>query len=918
MAAAAPAVFDAAAYLALNPDVAAAGMDALAHYLTHGRAEGRWPHRPEGPGIEPDLWRGFADQAAPALEALMRGPSGHERAFAAWALARWHAAEGRTEEAARLLRAHLAEAEAPFAVPHPGPALLAVSVLPAAEARAALAAAVARHPGLPDLRLAAANLDGRAEAALAALNAVWAQAGLARMRLARGPGPAFDRLEPALSLAALLPRRPPGGARVSVIVPARNAAATLPAALSGLLRQDWRDLEILVVDDASEDDTLAVAQSFAARDGRVRAIRLEQSLGAYVARNAGLAAATGAFVTVQDADDWPHPAKIARQVAPLLADPALKATVSHWVRATPALAFGLWRAEAAWVHRNVSSLMLRAELRGSLGFWDRVRAGADTEYYYRLQRAFGPACIAEVLPGVPLALGRIQPGSLTQRPETHARTQFAGPRHDYHLAATLWHRRAAAPADLFLPERPARRPFDIPPVLGVGDPDPVLLPEDIVRRSALFDAGWYRAVYPDVRRAEVCPAHQYVVSGAAEARDPGPAFSTTAYRLAVDCGAENPLVHWETRGRAAGLPALPVFPGALAGAEGPVRLIFGHRAETALAGAERSLVGMLEAARAAGDVPVAVLPAAHNPGYIAELAARAAAVHVLPYLWRRRGRAPHPRTIALMQGLIRQYRPAAVHANTLVLDAPLIAARAEGVAAVVHVRELPAEDPDLCAALGETPEEVRAWLLAAADRFVANSAAVAAWIGAPDRTRIEPVHVDPALFGLPFAPADPPRVALVSSNLAKKGLKDVLAVARAVAAQGLAARFLLIGPQTHDLLALGPLPPGVEAPGPAPDPVAAMAGADIVLSLSHFAESFGRTVLEAMAAGRPVVAYARGTPAEMVADGATGFLVPPDDPAAAAAAVARLLADPALMARQSAAARARAAALQAAALAAQG
>jgi len=68
-------------------------------------------------------------------------------------------------------------------------------------------------------------------------------------------------------------------------------------------------------------------------------------------------------------------------------------------------------------------------------------------------------------------------------------------------------------------------------------------------------------------------------------------------------------------------------------------------------------------------------------------------------------------------------------------------------------------------------------------------------------------------------------------------------------------------------------------------------------------DTFGQTIQEAAASGLPVVAPAAGGPADLVQDGVTGFLVAPGDPAALAAGVARLAADPALRAAQSAAAR---------------
>jgi glycosyltransferase involved in cell wall biosynthesis len=59
--------------------------------------------------------------------------------------------------------------------------------------------------------------------------------------------------------------------------------------------------------------------------------------GTYVARNAGLDAATGDFVTFQDSDDWSHPLRLERQVAPLLADEAIFSTTSTGMRVTPDL-----------------------------------------------------------------------------------------------------------------------------------------------------------------------------------------------------------------------------------------------------------------------------------------------------------------------------------------------------------------------------------------------------------------------------------------------------------------------------------------------------------------------------------------------------------------------------------------------------
>lgn len=190
---------------------------------------------------------------------------------------------------------------------------------------------------------------------------------------------------------------------------------------------------------------------------------------------------------------------------------------------------------------------------------------------------------------------------------------------------------------------------------------------------------------------------------------------------------ENPLLHYETRGRAMGAPALPVFAGALAAElkTRPCRLVFAHSSGKTLFGAERSLLDMLEYLASREIAPVVVLPALQNPAYLDRILRIAAAVEIVPQIWRHAGRAPHPQTVGLIRALIRKYRPQEIVVNTLVLDAPLAAARAEGVASTVHVRELPAEDAALCRGLGSDAALLRRDLLAEADRFVVASLPVA-------------------------------------------------------------------------------------------------------------------------------------------------------------------------------------------------
>ncbi|WP_316742872.1 glycosyltransferase [Streptomyces sp. MK7] len=102
----------------------------------------------------------------------------------------------------------------------------------------------------------------------------------------------------------------PTGYTITVVVAAYNASATLDRALRSVLNQTHRNLEVVVVDDASTDGTLAVAQSHADKDARVRIVaRPDNSGGCGAPRNNGIEQATGQYLMFLDADDeLPHKA----------------------------------------------------------------------------------------------------------------------------------------------------------------------------------------------------------------------------------------------------------------------------------------------------------------------------------------------------------------------------------------------------------------------------------------------------------------------------------------------------------------------------------------------------------------------------------------------------------------------------------
>ncbi|TRD15329.1 glycosyltransferase family 2 protein [Palleronia caenipelagi] len=107
--------------------------------------------------------------------------------------------------------------------------------------------------------------------------------------------------------------------KASVIVPAFNAVSTIPETLASLQRQSFEDMEIIVVDDGSTDETADLVRSWQS-DPRIRLVQ-QANRGLAGARNTGIAAARGIYLGLCDADDVWQPDKLMRHVRHLDARP---------------------------------------------------------------------------------------------------------------------------------------------------------------------------------------------------------------------------------------------------------------------------------------------------------------------------------------------------------------------------------------------------------------------------------------------------------------------------------------------------------------------------------------------------------------------------------------------------------------------
>jgi len=423
--------------------------------------------------LEHKLWGGYARYALPQLESLKCAPEMpvSERESAAWSLIRWYSAHEdyvraleNVEYSKRLTgvprdRVVLAEAQCLMKLGRFERALAvvdrALQVRPTADLLL-LKSTVVRS--VVEARGSAREDAERAQ--LAALNEVFRSVGLA-------PLEKRVKSEP-LSLSNIVAHAVPvpvdrQTVKVSVIVPAFNAAETIAWVLQSLLEQTWRNLEIIVIDDQSTDDTCEIVESITRTDPRVRLIRQRANSGAYPARNTGVRHASGDLVMIHDSDDWSHPQRIQLQVETLLARPDLVAVKSYWVRVGPGLELvGPWRPMGTLFERNFSSLMVRRALLETTGLWDEVLISGDSEFYSRLRALYGEDSIAFLPREWLLSLSLTRENSLTRSKVTHLRSLNYGLRWNYRDAYLSWHSDLELKNDLPFDPAPDRRRFPIP------------------------------------------------------------------------------------------------------------------------------------------------------------------------------------------------------------------------------------------------------------------------------------------------------------------------------------------------------------------------------------------------------------------------------------------------------------------------
>ena len=200
----------------------------------------------------------------------------------------------------------------------------------------------------------------------------------------------------------------PGGPLVSVVVPTHNRAPLLRRAIDSVLEQTYRNLDLIVVDDASEDDTAEVVASF--DDRRVRYYRHETNRHVSATRNTGIEHSRGEYVAFLDDDDEWLPTKLEKQVRLMNAAPDDVGLVYCWMDY-----FDGQGRKVSEVHPtlrgnvfdqvldrqrlgNSSTLLVRTSVvKEMCGFDELLRRGNDGDFIRRVCLRYAVDLVPEVL-----------------------------------------------------------------------------------------------------------------------------------------------------------------------------------------------------------------------------------------------------------------------------------------------------------------------------------------------------------------------------------------------------------------------------------------------------------------------------------------------------------------------------------------
>lgn len=387
------------------------------------------------------MWGGYAEVGAQNLLSLAQTPYilPHIRAVACYELARFYADSGRHYLAAHMMsdaralsrnymrgiRQRVLEFEMLLATDDTTLALHRIEDY------------ITYRPDDPNYHIGLANYHhkmGDLDQQIAVINGFYARHNMATIRVS-------EQNEPFLSLvSADTPAPVTDGPKVSVFISSYNAADYLRLAVSCMQQQTWQNLEIIITDDCSTDNSRALLREMAAEDPRLVIVENTENYGTYGNRNRMLEICTGDYLTVHDSDDWSHPQMIEHQMRHLMDNPDVRLNTTLMCRVSRDLKFHLRpsRASLEYCHKNYPGFLMKTADVKALGGWDPIMANADAEFERRFKETYGAKALAVINPNITYSFFLVHNNSLTQQKLMNLRSLAFGSRNEYQRQSEFW------------------------------------------------------------------------------------------------------------------------------------------------------------------------------------------------------------------------------------------------------------------------------------------------------------------------------------------------------------------------------------------------------------------------------------------------------------------------------------------------
>jgi glycosyltransferase involved in cell wall biosynthesis len=252
-------------------------------------------------------------------------------------------------------------------------------------------------------------------------------------------------------------------------MPVFNAEKTLVSAVNSILAQSWKPLELIIIDDNSQDKSWQLIQNFERQNLRIKIIKNIKNVGPYVCKNIALKYAKGAYITCHDADDWAHPLRIENHITAVLqSDGKIKTSVTNMLRIKESGEFSYFSrigtkmsSDGAARLSAVSNLFDAEFFHKNLGSWDCVKFGADSEIMGRAECLSGNGFVRFNNLGISMFCLDLDSGLTNHK--KYGIDKICGvsePRKQYAASIRDWHKKVRITQDGYLAFPSTSRRFD--------------------------------------------------------------------------------------------------------------------------------------------------------------------------------------------------------------------------------------------------------------------------------------------------------------------------------------------------------------------------------------------------------------------------------------------------------------------------